>query len=266
MAATPPKRNEFVVEEPTTNPSEMGEEDAKRKNELEEQRIIRAMSRKSSSPFSLDARKRAMSTPVRPVAQPKATTPTSNTVLSRPVVPAVVKAPSVVRAPSVTKAPSVVRAPSVPKAFSVVRAPSATKAPSVVRVPSIAKAPTMQPKPADSKPSGPPPEVVNKAVEYTKDDEFLHHYDKSQAREVTFDWRHADDPFVEIGVGGSWNDWKPIWLELEGGSEIFKITTRIPHGTHTYRFYEKGKWRHDPDKPTKFNVATGQLENLIIVE
>eukprot|EP01120_Amphizonella_sp_Union-15-10_P016917 TRINITY_DN91_c0_g1_i1.p1 TRINITY_DN91_c0_g1~~TRINITY_DN91_c0_g1_i1.p1 ORF type:complete len:323 (+),score=95.38 TRINITY_DN91_c0_g1_i1:57-1025(+) len=192
------------------------EEDRKRRAELEETRLMRALSKKSTnSSFSLSNRRASVGLSLKP------------TVSTAPVDTA-----------------------SRPKRLSM----------SIPRTQPVA--PKTNPAP------DPSPHIVNPtAAVYRKGQidgtKYIINKDASQLLDTTFEWKYADDPSSEIGVGGSWNDWKPIWLELEG--EKFICKTQLPVGNHMYRFYVDGKWKHDPNLPTKFNVMTGTLENIIQV-
>ena len=67
-------------------------------------------------------------------------------------------------------------------------------------------------------------------------------------REVTFRYRPTDGSKA-VYLAGTFNDWKPTALKMDGpdGSGTFATTLPLAPGHHEYKFVLDGtRWRHDP--------------------
>jgi hypothetical protein len=81
--------------------------------------------------------------------------------------------------------------------------------------------------------------------------------------EVTFRYR-APDGTAAVYLAGTFNEWKPTGLKMEGpdSSGTFSTKLELPAGTHEYKFVIDGKkWREDPGNRRQ----TGFYHNSVLV-
>ncbi|KAA3485305.1 sucrose nonfermenting 4-like protein isoform X1 [Gossypium australe] len=65
---------------------------------------------------------------------------------------------------------------------------------------------------------------------------------------IQFTWPHGGD---DVSISGSFNGWTELvrMSQVEGCPNVFKAVCAVPHGSHEYKFFVDGEWRHDEQQP-----------------
>ncbi|KAB2092761.1 hypothetical protein ES319_A02G052000v1 [Gossypium barbadense] len=65
---------------------------------------------------------------------------------------------------------------------------------------------------------------------------------------IQFTWPYGGD---DVSISGSFNGWTELvrMSQVEGCPNVFKAVCAVPHGSHEYKFFVDGEWRHDEQQP-----------------
>ncbi|GMI72160.1 homolog of yeast sucrose nonfermenting 4 [Hibiscus trionum] len=67
---------------------------------------------------------------------------------------------------------------------------------------------------------------------------------------IQFTWPHGGR---SVFLSGSFNGWAELvpMSQVEGCPNVFQAVYAVPHGSHEYKFFVDGEWRHDERQPHK---------------
>lgn len=66
---------------------------------------------------------------------------------------------------------------------------------------------------------------------------------KKKTVPVVFHWEYGGK---EVSLAGSFNKWKKVSMAFSGGQ--FTAIIEMPSGTHEFKYFVDGNWRHDPSQ------------------